>query len=145
MLESTIEEVLNKDPITSKIFLGCFASNELPLKPKYPSCFVVNTKPRNHPGEHWVAINYDSSGSCFFFDSFAQTPSKYNFESYIKSTSTAFSYNKKRLQGLSNFCGLYCLLYLLFATRKKTNTFFKKFSSNYFKNDNLIKKLLDDF
>ena len=84
MLESTIEQILNKDAITGKLFLGCFASNELPIKPKYPSCFVVNTKPRNHPGEHWVAFNYSSNGSCFFFDSYAQNPAKYNFETYLQ-------------------------------------------------------------
>ena len=145
MLESTIEQILNKDAITGKLFLGCFASNELPIKPKYPSCFVVNTKPRNHPGEHWVAFNYSSNGSCFFFDSYAQNPAKYNFETYIKNTATSWSFNKKHIQGFSNFCGHYCILYLLFAARKKAQTFFKKFSSNYFKNDYLIKKILNDF
>jgi hypothetical protein len=145
MLESTIEEILQKDKQTSQIFLGCFASDELPSEPKYPSCFVANTKPRNHAGEHWVAFYYNPYGTCHFFDSYAQKPSKYKFEKYLQKTAISYVYNQKRLQGFSDYCGHYCLLFLLFQSRNKGKKFFNKFSSNYFKNDNLIKKLINDF
>jgi hypothetical protein len=62
MLETIIEECLERDPKTSKIFLGVFARNELPKQVKYLSCLVFNTKPRSHAGEHWCAIFYDSEG-----------------------------------------------------------------------------------
>jgi hypothetical protein len=56
MLETSIYEVLSKDEITSKIFLGVFAKDELPLELKYPCCFVCNTAPRHNRGEHWLAF-----------------------------------------------------------------------------------------
>ena len=145
MLESTIEEILHKDSSTKKYFLGCFASNELPLKLDYPCCFIANTKPRNHNGEHWVAFNFDKIGICHFFDSYGQEPAKYNFETYLQKSAKSYFSNKKRIQGLSSFCGHYCLLFLLFKCRNKSQIFFKKFNSNYFKNDNLIEKLLNKF
>jgi hypothetical protein len=52
MLETSIYEVLSKDEITGKIFLGVFAKDELPLELKYPCCFVCNTAPRHNRDEH---------------------------------------------------------------------------------------------
>jgi hypothetical protein len=144
MLESTIEAILETDRVTKKLFLGCFASNELPLKPKFPCCFIANTKPRAHRGEHWVAFHYSEKGICHFFDSYGLEPSN-AFQNYLNETANSWFSNKKRIQGFSQYCGHYSLLFLLFKTRNKSLIFFNKFSSNYSRNDNIIKKLLNDF
>ena len=133
MLESTIEAILETDRVTKKLFLGCFASNELPLKPKFPCCFIANTKPRAFP-----------KGICHFFDSYGLEPSN-AFQNYLNETANSWFSNKKRIQGFSKYCGHYSLLFLLFKTRNKSLIFFNKFSSNYSGNDNIIKKLLNDF
>ena len=83
MFENTIEKILTTDNITSKIFLGAFAYNELPKKFNLPACFIANTQPRNQPGEHWLAFYYDAKGICYFFDSYGQTPYYYGFKNYI--------------------------------------------------------------
>ena len=77
MLETTINEVLTKDTVTNKIFLGVFARDELPLKVKYPSCLIFNTAPRVNKGEHWLALHYNEKGFCNFFDSYGKDPSKF--------------------------------------------------------------------
>ena len=53
MYENTISKILSSDPITSKIFIGVFARDEIPTKFTTPCCFVVNTHPRSLPGQHW--------------------------------------------------------------------------------------------
>ena len=142
MLETAITEVLRKDQITKKIFLGVFARNELPPRPLFPSCFILNTAPRENPGEHWLAFYYDKNGFCDFFDSYGKRPSHFGLESYLNYTSNKWSFNKKRIQGNRPYCGHYALLYLLFRSRGKSLNFFKKFGTRYSKNDQIIKILL---
>ena len=59
MYEPTIYEVLKKDKIRSKTFLGVFARNEIPKIINYPACFIMNTENKNKPGQHWLAIHYN--------------------------------------------------------------------------------------
>lgn len=54
-----IDEILYKDIVCMKTFLGTFAKNELPKKLKFPCCFIVNTHPRKNEGEHWLAFYFD--------------------------------------------------------------------------------------
>lgn len=44
----------------------------------------------------------------------------------------------KRIQGKSNYCGVYAFLFLLYITRNKLSKFFSYFSNNLQKNDDLI-------
>ena len=133
MLETAIEEILEKDLITKNIFLGVFARNELPREPAYPSCFVFNTAPRNMSGEHGLSVFYDKNGQCDFFDSYGMPPENFNMESYLNKTSYTWKYNKQRIQGNSVYCGHYCILFLLFRSRSKTITFFNGFDENLMK------------
>ena len=115
--ENLVEIILKQDPYTSKIFLDAFARDELPKAPPYPSCFIINTDPRSLPGEHWLALFYNKNGYASFFDSYANSPDYFNLEQYIYNTSTGFDYNKKRIQGDSEYCGFYCILFLLYKSR----------------------------
>jgi hypothetical protein len=142
MFEPTIDEILNKDPDTKKIYLGSFAFDERPSQPTYPSCFILNTDIRTKPGQHWLAFFYNKKGFCDFFDSYAKPPSYYNLQNYIEKTSNGWNYNKIRLQGQSNLCGLYSILFLLFKSKNKIINFFQEFYSNFTKNDNNILKLI---
>lgn len=138
MYENVIEKVLLKDPYTKKIFTGVYARDELPKKPKWPECFIINTDPRSKPGTHWLAIHYNQDGHCYFFDSYGFRPAHFRLESYINSTSTSWTYNKIRIQGNSDYCGYYCILFLLFKCRDKSLQFFNSFSKNYYVNDKII-------
>lgn len=138
MYEQTINEILKKDKITSKSFLGVYARNEIPNIINYPACFIFNTKKRTESGEHWLAMYFDEKKKCFFFDSFGLSPHFYKIVSYIHTYSNSYTYNMKRIQGESEYCGLYCILFLIFITRNKLKDFFLQFNTNLFKNDLFI-------
>ena len=146
MYSSQLTECLLKDKYTKEKFIGVLARDELPEHLKFPCCFILNTKPRNHRGEHWLAFYYDTEGKCDFFDSYGQSPSRYNLTDFInKSSRSRWFWNRKRIQGRSKFCGYYCLLFLLFRSRNKQNNFFNFFSNIYSKNDKKILNLINEF
>ena len=139
MISITVDKILKQDPETKKTYLGVFARDRLPEKVPFPSCLVFNTDNHDETGEHWLALHYNESGFCSFFDSYGQHPSVYKMVPYLNQTSKKWTYNMKTIQGLSTFCGFYCIFFLLFKCRNKSADFFKQFSSNVIKNDNLIK------
>lgn len=145
MLELALEEILTHDLSVKKSFLGVHARDELPRILKYPSCLILNTKPRLHPGEHWLAIFWNTHGHCEFFDSYGKHPNTYNLLDYIKQNSTSWEINKQRIQGTSAYCGHYCILFLLFRARNKVTKYYQKFTKNFAENDKIITKLLNDF
>ena len=141
MYENTIEEILERDSFTKKIFVGCLSRDELPPVLKKPSCFVINTEPRSSKGEHWLAFYFEKD-TCYFFDSYGLSPKYYGFEKYIKQNSKKLVFNKQRLQGLSNYCGLYCILFLIFRARNDLKIFYNNFFKDFYLNDKLILKYL---
>lgn len=145
MLETTINEIMKSDKVAQKIYLGTFARDELPKSLKFPCAFIINTQKRNQPGEHWLALYYNKHGFCDFFDSYGFSPTQYKLESYIQETSKGWSYNERRIQGYSHFCGYYCILFILYKSRYRVREFFDQFSSNYNFNDNIIFKLIASF
>jgi hypothetical protein len=143
MDEQTIRNILSKDKYTKDIFVNVFARDELPNKIKYPSCIVLNTKPRNHSGEHWLCIYYDEHGIAYFFDSYGKHPSYFNLESYLDNTSIRYIYNTRKIQGKSSYCGYYCLLFLLLKSRNELAKFFAYFNENTDINDKKVKYLIE--
>ena len=138
MLESCLELALKKDELTSEMCCDVVARDELPTQVVYPSCYIINTKPRTHSGEHWLAVYYDPEGNADFFDSYGQHPSYFHLKDFLNRTSKTWSYNQKRVQGFSSYCGYYCLLYLFMRSRQKSNKFFSYFNNNYVLNDKKI-------
>lgn len=143
--ELVVERVLETDEVTKPIFLGAFARNELPSKPPFPSCFIVNTDPRNLPGTHWLAIYYNQHGICYFFDSYGNNPARYRLRSYISRTSRRWTYNIHRLQGDSMYCGYYCILFLLYISRGQLSEFFKHFNNSIYRNDFIIERFINQY
>ena len=142
MYENVIESILEKDSLTKKIFLGAYARNELPKQPTYPSCFIINTEPRHQSGGHWLAVFYNKNGFCDFFDSYGHSPSYFGLHTFLQKTSNGWTFNKRCIQGSSQYCGYYCVLYLLYKSRNQEMLFFKFFGVNSSKNDEKIKKLI---
>ena len=136
MYEDLIEKVMKRE----STFLGAFANDELPKIKKYPSCCIVNNEPRSKAGGHWVAVYFDKNKSATFFDSYAYPPSYSRMQKRIQENSDTWSFNKKRIQGDSDLCGLYAIFFCLFSAKNKQREFFSKFGSNFSKNDNLLKQ-----
>jgi hypothetical protein len=145
MDEFLVETILKKDKVTSKVFLEAFARDELPSKPPYPSCFIINTDPRSKPGSHWLAVFYNERGYCDFFDSYGQPPDYFKLEKYINKTSNGWSFNRKRIQVDSDLCRLYAILFLIFRAQDQLPIFYKQFSNNYSKNDKVIMDYLNNY
>lgn len=145
MYSSTIDRVLKTDVETKNIYLGCFSFDERPSITKYPSCFVINTQPRSKGGEHWLAIYFDNNENCYFFDSFGNKPSFYRLQNYILTYSKQWTYNTKQLQGFEPHCGIYCIFFLLFISRKKLDIFFNAFTKNFIKNDKIFTNAIEKF
>jgi hypothetical protein len=145
LYEDSVEKILETDSITKHQFIAAFARDELPLNFMFPCCFIINTEPRSHAGGHWLAMHFNLQGFCTFFDSYGQTPAFYRLQSYIQKVSNHWTWNKQRIQGLSQFCGYYCILFLLFKARDNEKEFFLQFKSNYDHNDSLIKKLIQEY
>ena len=143
MLETAIYEILSEDSVTENIFLGVFARDELPLQPPYPSCLVFNTAPRTNSGQHWLGLYYDKNGNCDFFDSYGMAATNFNMNDYLDKTSNEWNQNNKRIQGNSQYCGHYVILFLLFRSRNKSKLFFKNFHLSFSKNDKKIKDLFE--
>jgi len=145
MLETSVENILESDKYTRKIFGGALAFDELPKYVKYPSCFIINNRPRSHYGEHWLALFFDEKKNAYFFDSYGGEPSNYRLEDFIERNSVQYFYNKNVIQGDSFYCGYYCVLYLLSKARNQTSEFFKFFNKNAYINDKKIKFYINKF
>jgi Adenovirus endoprotease len=109
-----INSIISKDPVLSKIYLGTFASDQLPFQVfKYPCALIVNTDPSYKPGRHWVALYFDSDRHCDFFDSFGFYPITPSVLTFITNNSIKLRYNNMKLQSVcSTVCGLYCIQFL---------------------------------
>ena len=131
-----------KDHFTSKIFLNVYARDELPLEVTYPSCLILNNKPRSHPGEHWLAIYFDENKNGYFFDSYGNKPHYYNLSPYLDSLTIQYLFNKRKIQGASHYCGYYCILFLLLMSRNELAKFYSYFTTNTYLNDKKIYQLI---
>jgi hypothetical protein len=146
MNTNQINKVLFTDKYTRKIFGGTYPIDKLPKRVQYPSCFVINNQPSYQTGEHWVAVYFTKNKNAVFFDSYGNNPSFYKLTKFVKNNSKMFEYNHKQIQSyLSEYCGYYCLLFLLFISRENTLTDFLSFFKNPVKNDLMIKNFLKNY
>lgn len=143
-LNSTqIRRYLSNHNITKSRFIGVFPRDRLPLRTIYPSCLVLNTHEAHQPGEHWLAIYYDKDGFADFFDSFGLPPSHYKLEPYLIKTSTSWQHNSLALQSFSNYCGYFCILFILFRCKKYTMSHFLDKFCNPLTNDLAVQHLIE--
>ena len=54
---STIDlnQILQRNPITKKVYLGTYPACEIPKSRKKRYCFITNTDQHDEPGTHWTA------------------------------------------------------------------------------------------
>ncbi len=72
-------------------------------------------------------------------------PQFYKLENYLFKYNSTINYNKYALQSLySNYCGLYCVLFIIFKCKRKSfYNFLDIFKTDTLINDYEIKKLID--
>lgn len=134
-------KIISNDCFINQLFTSVYARDELPSYIKYPSCFIINTEKRNHPGEHWLAFFVTSNGDVEFFDPIGLPPKFYGLDSYLRSiTKGKIKFSNKRVQGFfSNYCGVYCVYFLHQRARGVTFDKILDSLSDFSENDNFIK------
>jgi hypothetical protein len=144
-----INEILEKDKISKTDFIGVFSRDKMPniTKKDFPCSMVVNTDTSKQPGTHWLAIYYDKNGNCNFFDSMALSPEFYNLKDTLIKPAQSIKFSTFPIQSFySDFCGLYCVLFILFKSRNYTlENFLELFDKNTLKNDRTILHLISKF
>lgn len=117
MNSSSLQCVIDCDPVLSQNVCGVFAADEIPQNTNtFPFAFIVNTDPKRQPGRHWLAFYISSRTAGEFFDSFGNPPEYYfnHSKEFFNAKSFKLEFNIKRLQSNeSKVCGQYCLFYLL--------------------------------
>jgi uncharacterized protein YutD len=119
-----LNAILKKDKKSKNIYLGAFPCDKLPNKFKYPACLIINNQKSTENGEHWLAVYFDSKKNCYFLDSFGMHPKFYGLNNYLKDKSVKIIYNNTQLQSFfSEYCGYYCIIFLLLKARKYSFNF----------------------
>lgn len=78
-----ISNILSSNSMTKKCFKGVFSANNIKDFEDFPYGVVINTDKFGEPGTHWVALYVIDKNTAEYFDSFAQTPTKY-INNYLK-------------------------------------------------------------
>ena len=73
-----IKSILERNEVTSDVFLNVYAADKLPKNriERDRWILVVNCCPSNYRGEHWGAV-FSENGQLEFFDSFGLPPDVY--------------------------------------------------------------------
>jgi hypothetical protein len=121
------------------MFIGVFAINKLPTKFLRPCCFIANTKPETHPGEHWIAIFINKEGYGDYFCSYGQEP-EYVFVSFMEKHCISWNRATKTIQqNISAVCGQYALFFLhARANGCSMAKFLRLFTKNQRENDEIV-------
>jgi len=118
MTTNSISNILRDDPFTKTNFIGVFPRDQLPSIKYYPVSFVINTDPSYKVGEHWLGFFFDRDKTCYFFDSFGNSPEYFNLGKYTKRFANSVEYNDDQIQGFfTNTCGHYVVFFILMINR----------------------------
>lgn len=132
--------------IVGKHFLGVFPSDAFPNKfnNEKNSSIIFNLSKSNEKGTHFVAI-LKKNGKIYYFDSFGEKCTNKNILKNLKINTNIIYYNTKKIQSItSNFCGLYCLAFLIVCQKenKSMSNFLNNFKPFYKQNDKIVLKLI---
>ena len=137
-----------------KTFKGVFSCDNFhqKIKERYSNFspgdrYIINLSSSNHSGSHWVAIQVNTPHEAEYFDPFGLDC----FDNFIKKgledqniTISAF---KKTIQDPSSqFCGLYCVAYLLCRELDISKSTFASFfhDNELLKNDIICVEIIKD-
>lgn len=142
MDERTISEYLLSNEVTKHRFIGVLSFQELPdYSDKVCGFYIVNTDTVEGSGKHWLVINKVNNGNIEFFDSLGKSPNTYSSHilKFLENSASSYSFSNKRIQGNSDLCGDYCIMFIyLRLTGLSYQDFLKLFSDDLNENDEMI-------
>jgi hypothetical protein len=117
-------------PIKKYHYIGCYPAdysyNNIisNIHPKVDSGIILNTDPSYKKGQHWVAMSFNASKDCYYFDSLGDHPKKYkHIYSLLNKFKKVVIVNNKEYQKKDGLCGLYCINFLLCQIKNKKYCF----------------------
>lgn len=134
-----IRAFLKNNDITKNYFLGVIAYDELPYE-QNNGFYVVNSGHSSTIGSHWMVI-FKQDNKMEFFDSLGRPPSYYSpeIEAYLLRNAKEYTMSVKRIQGNSDFCANYCIIYGYLKCKNYTLLeILNLFTDNLHLNDNLV-------
>jgi hypothetical protein len=110
-----LNDVLMKNPVTNKSYIGTFPGCVIPTAKSKRYSFITNTDLHHQRGEHWNAWVVHGE-KILFFDSFGRDPRDSTFPEIYKELLNRFNnfkYTKTQVQNFtSSTCGYYCIHFL---------------------------------
>ena len=113
MNSKDIFKLLKTHPLTTKQFLGVYASDKLPAKYLLRDSFlVVNLDPSHKQGSHWIAmyINPLNKNTNEYFDSYGWPVPYKHFAEFLENT--YFNSAKQLQNDYSTACGQWTIFYI---------------------------------
>lgn len=114
-----VTKILEKNPVTRKIYRGCFPSNGLPIPSSlnFPAAFVVNLDPHKREGSHWVSvIAFGHNREVLYFDSLA-LPISQTIDGQFLQGFPRTQWNSKTYQSpISTTCAHYCICFIYYIS-----------------------------
>lgn len=116
METNLIDQILRKNSVTKKYYVGCRPSNFIPVCQRHPCSMVVNLEPSGRPGSHWVAIFAPKSTHVYYFDSLGLSPPRGAISVYLR-TFKKITTNNQMIQPISSdHCGHYAISFIYFCS-----------------------------
>lgn len=123
-----------------KNFIGCFPCDIQPNVSKLKTFAVVfNESKHDEAGSHFVCV-YASESRIFYFDSMGLALENDHIKLFVYSCQRPVTLIARQIQSFeSNFCGFFCLCFLLYMSKNlPPDNFFKCFSSELKLNDKIV-------
>ena len=139
MNSGQLTKICMADGFIRKYYIGTLSSDTLPTYVPLPCCFIANTKPSDHAGEHWVAVYVNQRQFATYFCSYDEPPED-EFKKWLDGHTAEWTDKSKVLQGNSSTtCGQYCVCFLHFMCRSVSLTvFLSLFSCDRDENDEIV-------
>jgi hypothetical protein len=114
MNTAEIAHAMSSNRITSSLFRGVFACDEVPPSMALPAAIIVNTDTTQEPGAHWIAFYQEREGEVEYFDSYGKPLTFYGPKVEVLGKDKRVISQAHQLQSnLTTVCGQYCMFFLL--------------------------------
>lgn len=112
-----ILRLLQPDDCLDSVFIGCYASDEIPKERPYPNVLISNCSPSQETGSHWVAIYEPNKNQSYLFDSYGRNAVGISeeFSQFLKlARYQNMKHNSALLQNpLSTSCGYFASFFVI--------------------------------
>lgn len=138
-LTNSYVERLCKKILKRHKFVGVFPCDIQPVCKSNIFSIIFNTGDSKSKGEHFIAI-FANSRYLYYFDSFGEQPNDLNIIKFIKhniKNRKLITFNQKVQSDQSNFCGFYCIAFLLAKDRQLYHKFNQIFNKNNLKQNDV--------